>query len=270
MNSLEIIDPEYRSEYHSAYHLYLEFSECGASALIVDPQSLKNLKFVSKPEISAEDFCVSLGEPNFKQVLCSLKTKNASLVPMAEFKAEEVNSYLSFANADNFDNKDIRWDSLSEPEANVCYATSKALIETLEARYSSISIGNHASFFIYLATLEKSNSEHAQVFVNQAEDAIDICVFQQSKLLFYNRFKAFGKHDVLYHLMNCLDIFELKPEEIRLELSGFIDSVEQEGLRKFVKHVHERDSDPRLQSCEEMNKNIRQEYHSLFQLHLCE
>ena len=72
-----------------------------------------------------------------------------------------------------------------------------------------------------------------------------VLLYQQGQLLFAGYFQFQTAEDLVYHLLNVLQRFELKQENLRLQLNGLIvkDSVLYEQLNMYFTHIAFRDTD---------------------------
>ncbi len=270
MKSLDIHHPEYKSERHSAYHLYIELDEHSARALVIDPIDMIYLRLISLDSSNISSFVKTLGDSNFKSVLVAAQNPFASLIPRDYFDEKNLQTYLSVLNGREFESNALRWDSLNEPEANVCYAIEAPIVEEIEASFPNVSIGHHLTFMTFLASTEVKDSHSSHIFLNVRENTIEILAFNESSLKYQNHFRTIGEQDILYHCLNVSDLLGFSNDQLILHISGKVSDAMKLKLKKYIPHLNFRAIDPRLSFPEKLDDKMKLEFHSLLQLHLCE
>jgi len=269
MQPLEIISPEYSPEGHFSYHLYLELSDKLQSAVIVSPESLQILKLVQR-ESDVESFISSLGDSGFKSCLVSLVNESSMLIPVTEFDASSIQAELTMVNDRDISAESIRWDSLNDPQANLAYTADPNLVARLEQQFNNISIGHSATFLIFLWNIESSGAKGNAMFCNSSAEGIEIACFKDSELQYFNQFPNYGKNDLLYHLLNCSEVLDLKRDKLRLNLSGDLSQEQIIEIKKYFSVVNFLNPDSRLSYPEVLTSELKNKLYTLLQLHLCE
>jgi len=270
MEPLEFIDPEYQAESHSRYHLYLELSEKAFRAVFIDPLNLKVCRLLDSNNSSLEDFLNRLGKIQESKTLVAIANRTASLIPESIFEEKAVADYMNLINDTELKIEDIRWDNLPSVSANLVYAVETELITKLESKINQVSIGHHASFFIYLCSLEQAQHDETVMYVNLDSSRIDLAVFNAEDLQFYNAFQNYGNQDPLYHIAHVAETLKIPTQHINCKLSGSFSQSQIEQLGTYLGSVNRRSIDSQLKLPPNLIPENQLTYHSLIQLHLCE
>jgi len=103
------------------------------------------------------------------------------------------------------------------------------------------------------------------------EDKMVVIVFKDSKLQMVQTFYYQDRKDVLYYLLNCCKQFELDPEKLILELSGFIDkqSALFNELQKYFLNISFEQIDYSINVTEELKEYPLHYFSSLLRMAVC-
>jgi hypothetical protein len=70
---------------------------------------------------------------------------------------------------------------------------------------------------------QKTNPEPAGLFLNLREQFIDLTSIEGGRLAYFNSFSCNSKEDMLYYTIYALEQLNLRPDNVRLNISGKID-----------------------------------------------
>lgn len=146
-----------------------------------------------------------------------------SLVPAPLFKAHEQETLSSF----NFNiptGNSLNSERLQNLDAYLLFHEPNNLVETLQPQFEKAIIQSHARVLVdSLLLINKNLSSNKRMFVNVRNGYLDILIIEGKQLLFYNIFHYVSKEDFIYFILFVMDQLDLSPEEISLQISGFIN-----------------------------------------------
>lgn len=107
-------------------------------------------------------------------------------------------------------------------EITELYVIKKGTLSYLKSEFSNIKIYSHSacilkSYVQAAAGLKENNS----VFIHTAHDSFYFTLFSNGKLHFYQSFDLISSSDVLYCLLNVLQLQQVEMNEVKVYLTGF-------------------------------------------------
>lgn len=141
-------------------------------------------------------------------------------VPLAEFQEEDAESTYGYCFAQTGKAR-VFYDTV--PACNIVLlfsleeATCRALEETFgQVRYTS----SLTPLLQCFASKAAETAVPRRVFVYTHEQALDVCVFEENRLLMLNTFKVNTLSDADYYLFNLVRHLGMKPEDAALYVVG--------------------------------------------------
>ncbi|MEJ2585754.1 MAG: DUF3822 family protein [Robiginitalea sp.] len=163
---------------------------------------------------------------SFSEVIAIHRNTLFSLVPQPIFDEEQLPNYLKY-NAkilatDHLDYDII--DGLDTVNVYVPFANVNNFLYDLFGEFEFKHSGT-----VLLETLIKlpSSRQGSICYLHLAESQMDLAVFANKKLRFYNSFSISSPEDVMYFLLFTLEQLNLDPESLRLRLLGEITETDR-------------------------------------------
>ena len=208
---------------------------------------------------------------SFARVKIGLAHHRACLVPNRLYRESAKESYISGL-VDLSPEDSIMTDELSLVDSMVVYAQDPADLAPIMARYPA------ASFYHLLTPLLKAYAQVAeryaghQFFVNCRQHSLQIALFNQGDLLFYNTFEYQTASDFVYYVLLVCKQFDLDPDKMDLYYSGWMveDSKIYHLLFRYVRNVQPLPPvDLLYQGAQARQQLAFNQYVDLFSLALC-
>lgn len=171
----------------------------------------------------------------YNQVSIAFLSNQFNLVPNEYFESEsDPQKWLEF-NADVYEDDQIQYGNLSSHDAKLVYAFPKELEEYLRKKFKDFDLKNASEIFINSFQIE---TEDAQAFINIHLNQIEILIFKDQKLYFYNLFDVETKEDIVYYILNTFEQLELDANSIEVYYFGWnLEEAALKMLMNFVRHV---------------------------------
>ena len=193
----------------------------------------------------------------FSEVVVIHKNSLYSLVPQALFQPTALSNYLKF-NAKIFATDHLDYDTLEGLEAVNVYVPFANVNNHVYELFGEFEFKHSTS--VLLETLIKLplSGQGKSCYVHLAESQMDMAVFSNKQLLFFNSYGYTSETDFMYYLLFALEQLQLDPAVLKLRLMGEVEEgdpivnlcseyVEQVSL--FVpanQHLKESPDDPPL------------------------
>ncbi len=281
--NFEIVENNFVKKYTDTYDLSILVGMDRFSFLVSDPQQnilllrshpflpeVKNLGQLSNQlkEIYIND---DLLKQSYGSVRIGLVNQKNTLIPSDLFVADQKEVYLKnmlpALKEDTVFADDLRPLGM----VNV-YAANTFFVDQLSGYFPNAKI-NHASASLILGHRKiAENRTGRQICLNVRQGLLQISLFDNKELLFYNSFLYESSQDFIYYVMLVFDQFKLKPEGNTVHISGQIikDSEIYHLLFRYIRHL-EMMPVPDYYKLGTKGKDIRDyQYFDLFSLKLCE
>jgi hypothetical protein len=232
------------------YHLSIQLEQNGVSFAILDVAEKKYLgiKHYPVPQSSDEEMAAKIEKILTSDELLSKSFSSSALVyssfrtmlvPESLFNAQNLKAFLKFHH--DIDDKDqIHFYPIKSAEAFVIFTLPSVIEEKITKRFPDIKIFHISIPFInHALSCDEHTDMQPWIYLNFSNDFFEVLITRNKKILLFNSF-FYRKHtDVMYFLANILNLFSLKPDNVRLVLSGNITAgvgVEDE-INKMFKNA---------------------------------
>lgn len=160
-----------------------------------------------------------------------------TIVPENYFDENLLKDYLSF-NIKILPTDYIAFDTVQGIEAKNVYVPYVNINNFLFQNFGEFEYKHHST--ILIEKLLKKNPSEKKMFVNVAENNLDIVVLQHEKLLFSNSFLFDTKEDFIYYVLFVAEQLQLDNENFNLYFLGEItlDSDLYKIAYKYIKNVY--------------------------------
>jgi hypothetical protein len=216
------------------YHLSIEMSQKGLifSILDLDDKKYLGLKHISLNGESEENIKNSLDQifenedilqHKFSSSAIMYSSFRSMLVPESFFNDQNLKTFLKFHH--EVDEKDhILYHHLKSAEGFLIFTIPSYIEDYFTEKLSNVKFYHHCIPFISNnLRYSKATDNTPKICINLAEDFFDILIIRNAKILLFNSFFYKKYSDVLYFLINILNLFSLKPDIVKLVLIGNID-----------------------------------------------
>jgi len=207
----------------------------------------------------------------YSSVVIGLDSQWHTLVPLSLFDPGQVLKYLEF----NFslpENCLVGFDQVSEIDASNIFGYSSGLKDVFSRHYPE------AAFVHRSSALLKAVREYSQVdldqpalYLNSREQYIDLACFDGKDPVFFNSFPCRTKEDVLYFTLYAIEQMKLRPDAVRLIVSGMAEpgSDVYRLLEQYIRTVPMAGWLDSLSYCPLIKQLPANRYQELFALALC-
>lgn len=178
---------------------------------------LERIKRVFKNDNNLQD--------DFESVQVIHQNNLNTLVPSQYFQENSLKNYLDY-NIKTISTDFITYDNLDSLDIKNVYVPYVNINNFLFQNFGEFDYHHHSTVLIgKLSKLASQNS--TDVFVNLFSDTMDVVVFHQNMLQFYNSFEFETKEDFIYHILFIFEQLKLDPNKIALNLLGEIEEASE-------------------------------------------
>jgi hypothetical protein len=162
-------------------------------------------------------------QKKYPSVVIGFDTPFHTLVPSPLFESHMITQYMDF----NFrlpDGCQVNADRIEEIDAFNIYGFMPDLNDISRKYFSDAAVVHSTSALIRAMNLDhKNNPDPSTVFLHDRGQFIDLAYFEEGRPVFYNSFPCRSKEDLLYFTLYTLEQLKIRPDSVRLSLSGAID-----------------------------------------------
>lgn len=216
----------------NTYHLIIQGNATKLSFAILDTNNnkylgIKDYSFGNQDEarkllqqLFDEDPLFKL---NFKSVLFQYQSYRAMLVPDTLFDSKNLKAFLKFHH--NLDENDhIYYHPLKQAEAYVIFSVPIFYEEILNSKYTNVKYLHHSIPFIYNAIENRGNEQNnPSLHVHFTGDFFDVLILRNKKIQLFNSFFYKKYTDVIYFIINILNLYSYQPAHTKIYLSGQVE-----------------------------------------------
>ncbi len=179
-----------------------------------------------------------ISNKEFSEVVVIHKNSLFSLVPKVLFNKEELPNYLKF-NAKIMANDHIVYDEIPNQEMVNVYIPFANVNNYIFDLFGEFEFKHNGTIMVSTLLGQSRASQEPVCYVQVAEKEMEVVVFSEKKLLFYNHFEYNTKEDFLYYLLFSLEQLQLNLENVQLKLFGLVE--EGDAIYKlcyrYIKHI---------------------------------
>lgn len=281
--NFEIVENNFVKKYTDTYDLSILIGVDRFSFLVSDPQQnilllrsypfLPNINQLKDLGDSLKD--IYINDESLKQSyrsvrVCILNQKN-TLIPSDLFVADQKEVYLKNIIPD-LEGNSVYFDSLKPLGIVNVYAVNTTFVNQLYGYFPNMEVHHSATSLILGHRKIAENRTGRQICLNVRQGILQISLFDNKELLFYNSFTYESSQDFIYYVMLVFDQFKLKPEGNTVHISGQIiqDSEIYHLLFRYIRHL-EMMPVPDYYKLGKKGSEIQDyQYFDLFSLKLCE
>lgn len=218
--------------------------------------------------IFSEDELLKL---NFKEKKVGFINNKNTFIPNKLFQAEEVDTYLA-NQVGNITTDQVFVDDLLNMEAKNIYAFDQEVYFLVKGLLPNAKFIHNATS-VLSGFLNQQTAESAKkVYVNVKGDHLQIALFDNKEVIFYNSFDFHNEQDFLYHVMLVFNQFGLSPGDNPVILSGQItkDSQIYRMLFRYINIIEFSNTPTGIQFGNKYQGTPTHFFFDLFSLGLCE
>ena len=163
-----------------------------------------------------------VNQTQFSEVVVIHRNPLFSLVPKSLFDAKELANYLKF-NAKILANDHIDYDAIEPYDIVNVYVPFVNINNYIYELFGEFQFMHTATVIIQSLFNSHEATKDTVCYVYVSENQMDITIFEQKQLLFYNSFIYHTKEDFIYYLLFTLEQLKLDTESIKVKLFGSIE-----------------------------------------------
>ncbi len=247
----EYADETLNKEAQEKYVLSIQFALDGFSLLFLDAERKKFTGLEGYSLKNAESdirFCKILDsfiEQNawlkgpFKDVFVLYESAKSTLVPEPLFDETEKSLFLKF-NHTASSYEQVISNYLKNTGAYQVFTMPDCLKFRIDKTFKKKRILHHSVPLIESLSIQHKNQRTDNtIFLHFRKQYVDIVIFNNEGLLYYNAFYTPGEEDALYYLLFVMEQLRFNPEETELMLTGNVQkqSRQYELLRSYVRYI---------------------------------
>ncbi len=229
------------------YRLSLKLGINGISYLIVDGLGkaliYKKYEMAEKEDILKAVKSFFTGDDkllhNYKIIKIAVDSQSFTLVPQRLFKEEDSHLYLQKTSPQNQELSYYSNDAILSNEAHLVYASNEEFIHLLKNYFPSGKIYHTTTALIYGWQKQAQEKEGKKIYIHIEAHYFTIALFEETHLIFINRFYFQTSGDFIYFTLMILDRFELQAETIPVIISGSIEKKSEiyKKLYRYIRNV---------------------------------
>jgi len=207
----------------------------------------------------------------YRTIKVGLLNQRNTLVPTELFDPDKKEVYLKNI-VPNLKKDTINFDALKPLGMVNLYATNTDFINQIYGYFPNAKIHHAATSLILGYRKIAENRTGRQICLNVRQGLLQISLFDNKELLFYNSFIFQSSQDFIYYVMLVFDQFQLKPEGNTVHISGQIiqDSEIYHLLFRYIRHLEMMPIPDFYKLGKNGNEIKDYQYFDLFSLKLCE
>ncbi len=281
--NFEIVENNFVKKYADTYDLSILVGMDRFSFLVSDPQQnilllrsypfTPNIKGLGELNDPLKDLYINdeLLKQSYRSVRIGILNQKNTLIPSDLFAPDQKEVYLKNI-IPNLEGSTVYFDTLKPLGMVNVYAIDTQLINQFYGYFPNTKIHHSAASLILGHRKIAENRTGRQICLNIRQGLLQISLFDNKELLFYNSFIYESSQDFIYYVMLVFDQFKLKPEGNTVHISGQIipDSEIYHLLFRYIRHL-EMMPVPDYYKLGAKGREIQDyQYFDLFSLKLCE
>lgn len=172
----------------------------------------------------------------FETVSIALGYAPATLVPTAVFDADQLARYGHLTIAK--DPVTLKYDQAPAAEMVLVYPYDHALEAQLLKRFPQ-AILHHHYWFLLQHDIRQYKSLDAVMIVSKWQQNLVLLAIKNNKLVLCNQYAANTPEELLYYVMNAVEVLDLQAQSCKILLRGQLEPANNEGqlLRQYLADV---------------------------------
>ncbi|MDO5510841.1 MAG: DUF3822 family protein [Weeksellaceae bacterium] len=173
-------------------------------------------------------------QQEYNLVNCAILSPQFALVPKEYFTHEiPLEDWLTF-NSQVFEGDVVLHYEIPEQDIFWVYAIDASQKKLFDNKFANTKW--HHSGSIFLESLSVDSQEKV-LFANIHKNVLEIAVYKEGRLHFYNQFVYRSSNDLMYFILNVYAQLELDTNQDPLYYFGKVQDENLQRLLKFVRHV---------------------------------
>lgn len=156
---------------------------------------------------------------DYSEVIAIHRNPLFALVPMPLFDPEHLANYLKY-NAKILGSDHLEYDPVQGLDTANVYVPFTNVNNYLFDQFGEFEFKHIGTVLLEALVKLPSSRQGTLAYVHLAEAQMDLAVFSNKKLLFYNSFVFTSAEDIMYFLLFSLEQLELDMEQVKLRLLG--------------------------------------------------
>lgn len=268
-NKLYVNDGNFDTSNTMAYQLLVEVGKGFYAYCIVDEEGVINVISYNKGDIQlAND--ISLLQLPYKKTCISLPTSSFTFLPSQLYNKDDETKYAQFLETNN--HTIINTCVFLNNEVTALYTFNSDELIFIRSLFPSSKIFPPYLPLINCVHKLLANDLSPQLTLNLKSEKLEILIFNNGKLLFYNVFDALNADEVLYYTLNACQQNKLISKEINVNICGDIfknDAIYMQLAKYFGKISFMLNNNVKVLSTE-FEDIVWHQYFSLLNLSTCE
>ncbi len=161
-------------------------------------------------------------EYRFSEVVAIHRNLLFSLVPQALFDPDNLADYIKF-NAKILPTDHLDYDPIDGLEMTNVYVPFTNVNNYLYDLFGEFEFKHTATVLLETFLKLPSSAQGTICYVHLADSQMDMAVFSQKKLRYFNSFAIGSETDFMYYLLFALEQLELEPASLKLRLLGEVE-----------------------------------------------
>lgn len=230
MVTTNLFEDNYIPDPNKKYHLSILVGKDSFTYALMDTEKkeyigLKSFSIQDNKEASISEIIKSqintdqILALNFESINVLYESFRTMLVPESLFDSKNLKAFLKFHH--EVDEKDhINFIELKSIDAFSVFTIPTEIGEALKSLKGEIKYYHHSNPLVYRAIADSNNDNMPTLHIYFATDFFDVLIVKNKKIQLSNAFFYKKYTDVLYFIINILNLYSLKPDTTKLCVSG--------------------------------------------------
>jgi hypothetical protein len=182
-------------------------------------------------------FKEDLGDLNFKSVEVLHENNLISIVPNTYFDETKLELYLTNT-IKLYPSDYISFDPIHSIDAQAVYLPFVNINNYILEKFGAFDYQHAAARLLDKLSLLSNEGEnlHKDIYLNLNLSSIEIIVFENKKLVFFNNFDTRTQEDVVYYTLFALEQLQLDPRKVSIQ---YINSNDRENIDVLKNYIFE-------------------------------
>ncbi len=204
----------------------------------------------------------------YSKTLGALKTKFSTFIPEVLFDDTSINNYID--NTHGTIDEEYKYVKQKFINCFEVFTVDPNLLSLLQTNFKNLDLKSSSSIFVdYAINLNLQKTRKILVQVNK--DHFHIVLISDGIFKFHNLFHFKNTNDFIYHIMNCIQTLEIKPNNLELYITSELEKTHVlfEKLKKYI-NINFMDRPSIFLYQDRIMQTSTHKHHNLFSQLICE
>lgn len=274
LQQFKIVDKTFKIKQTSKYYLTVKFTETALNYCVYDPSKKRFVALANYENLDPYQYDnIIVNDEILTQYYAKLRvivpSQEHTLIPNKYFDVRNVNDYaaLHFRNHES----KIMINEVPSLNAKQLFTFDERLQRTVTHFFEGALIYFEGTPLLEGLISQSSHTEKQLFYIHVVKNTIQITVFTNGKLQFYNRFEYKTDDEFIYYPLFVCKQLDLNPKDLHVFMLGAIrpGDVTYNLIHHHFRKVHFGELSNRLGFSPEMTQIPQHRFYSLLNIELC-